>query len=197
MNKPGFVPVFILLVITAFAVLVTTIFYIKEKVRLNQRPSITTNHLSDIKKKEVSIPKLFPEVEWKENNNVSDINTIYISNNREQKRKQLKGDAWISSGKYSKEEILSLIENFQNYYTMNLPQRVWKQNYNYFGSDISPIFADGPIGSTWGYLKVEDNYLRMIALSYDDKSSLEPNCPCTLTLEVFVSEKTDLNKLLE
>lgn len=129
---------------------------------------------SDYPKEEsVTIPELFPEVSWqgpeivsKEDNQIF----IYIS-------KRAKGGGWefysepISlSGKrwtatLDKDNYSELFESFENYYIRELKNNGRGETLSIGNFEISAIIADGPTGSTWGYLISKDGSVQEIVLS--------------------------------
>lgn len=62
------------------------------------------------------------------------------------------------------------------------------------------LAADGPGSSTWGYKRSDDDRTQIIMFSYTTKPSnnnpnepLEFNCPCEITLTVFLSRPFETN----
>lgn len=154
----------------------------------------------------ITIPPLIQGLVWKEETDnllkgdymVSYNNFKYQEDpkNRKQEIVKLYGQLWIAN-------VYDQGEHFKNFEDL-LKKSGW--NFSVDLDDIKLSFdgpqADGPNGSLWGYIKVENNKLRLIGLSsnlieYTDVGNGGPvqvECPCTYELQVFESGEVDISQ---
>jgi hypothetical protein len=82
----------------------------------------------------------------------------------------------------------------------------WFEELNYNGYRITPLMADGPGSSDWGYVKLQNNKLNVLLFNRRvyyygpmiEHGDEEPtfNCPCTFESRVFLGEPIDVNSVL-
>jgi hypothetical protein len=133
-----------------------------------------------------------------------DFNYVQEPAKRKQKIVQLPGHLWTSSVKnLSDSQLNDMREKFQKYYENSLKMSGWDWEQSLDKNHISfqgPA-ADGALGSIWGYVKIQNEKLRLIGLGYQitdytDVSNggpIEIKCPCTLELKVFESDEASVN----
>lgn len=123
----------------------------------------------------VSIPELFPEVSWrgpeiidKEDNQIF----IYISKMKDggdwefySEPISLSGKRWTAE--LDKNDYLELLQSFESYYDIELEKRGWVKwdTLTLESYEITPLAADGPTGSSWGYLNVKNNSVQEVVLT--------------------------------
>lgn len=89
--------------------------------------------------------------------------------------------------------------NFFYEYSKALDSLGWKNSTTYHSREIQMLPADGPLGSTYGYIKIEKNYARIIILSIVSVSpqtlKTSGDCPCKQKYNIFVSDITPIANL--
>lgn len=121
-----------------------------------------------------------------------------------QKFIQPPGHLWIATIKnLSGSQLNDTREKFQKYYDDSLKVYGWdwQQDLDSKHISFSGPMADGALGGTWGYVRIQNKKLRLIGLSshitdYTDVSDggpIEIECPCTLELKVFESDEVNVN----
>lgn len=93
---------------------------------------------------------------------------------------------------------------FRDYLNSELTKRGWAADIQINGKVLQPLTADGPGGAIWGYVKRSNDKFQIIILqetssSYKKQSisSLEEDCPCSLSFFVFFSEVFNIDKFLK
>ena len=123
---------------------------------------------------------------------------------RHQKFTQLPGHLWVANVKnLSDSQLNNTREKFQKYYDNSLKNVGWdwQQDLDSKQISFSGPAADGALGSIWGYVKIQNEKLRLVGLGYQitdytDVSNggpIEIKCPCTLELKVFVSDEASVS----
>lgn len=88
---------------------------------------------------------------------------------------------------------------FFNEYSEALDSIGWKNSTVYNNHTIQMLPADGPIGSAYGYIKVEKNYARIIILSIISVSpqtlKISGDCPCKYKYNIFISDVMNVDSL--
>lgn len=159
--------------------------------------------------------ELFPEINWEliKENKIFDF-AVYYDNystatdsaNAIVGNKALVGQLWGSTvGNLNHDELGQLVKSFSEYYSSEeLESEGWQEFVNYEGIRLSALAADGPSGSVWGYLYIEDEELKVIIVSHEtegpwttsENTPATLNCPCTISFEVFVSEPYPLEDIV-
>lgn len=84
-------------------------------------------------------------------------------------------------------------------YSKALNSSGWKNNTIYNNREIQMLPADGPLGSTYGYIKIEKNYARIIILSMVSVSpqtlKTSGDCPCKYKYNIFISDILEVDSL--
>lgn len=154
------------------------------------------------------IPDLYSEVYW---NRIGSGRPVLIMDNnsttKEYIEKSLKGKHWQSvNAGLSEEEMSSLITNFFKYYESKLVTNAWgSDKVEYENFQLIPFAADSGAGSVHGYINLQEGKLQQINLSFNKNGPYKESesgvvvldCPCTLVLEVFVSEITPIQDILQ
>lgn len=169
----------------------------------------TTNQSS------VIAPPLFTDVRWQKvpfdpsktmdfKMAYNDFKYIQEPTKRNEKFIQLPGHLWMTTIKnLSDSQLNDTRVKFQKYYDGTLKDSGWdwQQDLDSMNISFSGPAADGPLGSIWGYVKIQNEKLRLIGLGYQitdytDVSNggpIEIKCPCTLELKVFESDEASVN----
>jgi len=165
---------------------------------------------------DIFVPILYPEVNWQEVSfdpsrtadfQVGFKNFKYVEDieSREIEFRQLPGRLWKSTNtNLSSEQRSSIIKNFREYYQNSLAISVWDWQVDSDDNNISFTgpSAGGPLGSISGYVRIQNEKSTLVGLSFHTKDHAyadvngprEIICPCTLELEVFVSDETQLSE---
>ncbi len=111
------------------------------------------------------------------------------------------GKEWTATKRnISKEEIYAINKDFESYYDREVLKFGWLRDTEINGFSLSPMVADGPIGSIWGYIKVQNRKIEAIIFSWLPVSisgmGSTGKCPCDITFRIFVSNPQDLTKVL-
>ncbi len=164
----------------------------------------------------IVVPPLFTGVKWQEvpfdssgrwDFQMKYDNFEYVKKQEEKKEKfiQLPGHLWIANVKnLSGLELNGIREKFITYYDNSLYRSGsgWDEKQNFSSKQISfyRLTADGPLSSVWSYLKIQNEKLRLVGMSYSAEpliSNESPTddiiCPCTLELNVFVSDEVSVS----
>ncbi len=118
-----------------------------------------------------NLPKFYPTVSWEQVplDQQSDFGKIAIwlqLGNIIFDSPELCGQEWSAQRDASTiEETNSFEDSFYQYYDTEFSKRGWKWRIDVKGFEITGAAADGPDGSTWGYLKAIENGLRAVVLS--------------------------------
>ena len=170
---------------------------------------------NEVKQNSVTIPTLFSGAKWQEvifdpsktmdfQMAYDDFKYIQEPAKRNQKFVQLPGHLWMATIKnLSDSQLNDTREKFQKYYDDSLKSTGWdwQQDLDSKHISFSGPSADGPLGSIWGYVKIQNEKLRLLGLGYQitdytDVSNggpIEIKCPCTLELKVFESDEVSVN----
>ncbi len=163
----------------------------------------------------IIVPALFSGIKWQEMpfdpSKIMDFQMAYDDfkyiqepAKRHQKIIQLPGHLWVATVKnLSDSQLNDTREKFQKYYDDSLKGTGWdwQQDFDSKHISFSGPSADGALGSIWGYVKIQNEKLRLIGLGYQIKDyidvsnggPIEIKCPCTLELKVFVSDESNVN----
>lgn len=125
-----------------------------------------------------------------------------------QKYFQPPGRLWIASIKnISNKQMNEITKNINyNRFHNDLKKSGWNWQQTINNNQIIFAEADGVTASIWGYLKIQNERLRIIGMAFeitdftDASSKNEPlviKCPCTLNLKVFVSDEVAIKKLIK
>lgn len=219
MNKfieKGYIEILILLSFILMIVFVGALFYLKKQNSLvdeydsarsfsiQNQPAIDQTENTSINPPiQNNIPELFPEVEWGESitltgyeNNYD--NSIFVTDTSN-------NDTFMQSyklpGKFWKFESQNDIDvriryRFIDYYSDELKRLGWKSSkLAISGFEISPLIADGPMGSSLGYLQLDEGKVRTIVISelyLQDENGIEK-----VELSVFLSEWVEVEDLIK
>lgn len=122
------------------------------------------------------------------------INDMYVRNGSSG-TPELNGEEWVVEiSNLDIDTTHKIIENFTDYYKNNLSDKFWKYKVEYPSKNmvVLPAAADGPDGSTWGYVQGDFDRVYVINLFYtifrQDASVPFNECPCRLMLRVFESD---------
>jgi hypothetical protein len=112
----------------------------------------------------------------------------------------MNGKEWIASkSNLSRDSMNNLLKDFGSYYDNKLSAMGWDAYYEDKKYNFSPLAADGPGGSMWGYVKVKDGRLSEVLLAtftpIEDFGGMA-TCPCDVGFRVFVSEAVPLEELI-
>ncbi len=152
-------------------------------------------------------PPFYPGLSWtvdekqKLGTDIKD-RVIYYSSKNTFGHFGMLGKEWVATKKnISKEEIYLLDHDFKSYYGVGLSKLGWLQDTKLNGFRLSPMVADGPTGSLWGYIKVENGIIKAIILESRLPVSISGigatgQCPCDITFRMFVSKPQVLNQVL-
>lgn len=90
-------------------------------------------------------------------------------------------------------------KTFFNEYSKAIDSLGWKNNTTHNNHNIQMLPADGPLGSTYGYIKIEKNYARIIILSMQSISpqtlKTSGDCPCKYKYNIFISDIFDTESI--
>lgn len=162
----------------------------------------------------IKVPTLYPGAIWKEEvNNPKDSGFfIYYDNfdyqsdvkNRQTNYIVPTGHLWTTTIN-NLNDVWAKRAEFEKYYSDQLGSSDWSWDKSLADRKIRVTgpSADSPISSVWGYIKTQNNKLKMIGFSYyiskftdtGGGGPVEVKCPCDLELKVFVSDDVDLNTL--
>lgn len=182
------------------------------ETKISQTPSVEQNTANQ---NTITFPTLFSGAKWQEmpfdSSKIMDFQMAYDDfkyvqepAKRKQKIIQLPGHLWIATIKnLSDSQLNDTREKFQKYYddTLKSSGWDWQQDLDSKHISFSGPSADGALGSIWGYVKIQNEKLRLIGLGYQitdytDVSNggpIEIKCPCTLELKVFESNEASVN----
>ncbi len=155
----------------------------------------------------LAVPMLFPRVTWTrfqpdESKLRKSLGkeSIYVSG-KKYGTSSIDGQEWEGSAKnLTREEINTILNDFRNYYASKLTAKGWATEVAYTGYKLSPLFADGPGGSIYGYITLKNGQLRAVILM--EETPIEnfgsiAKCPCSIGFRVFVSEIVPISGILE
>jgi len=165
-----------------------------------------------------NVPKLYDRVKWPNPVTISDemqdsFNEVYLisldENSKVFESVRVRGKLWIYDNKdISSTAFLSTREGFTNYYDTVLSTNDWTGEFNYNNFIIQGISADGVMGGFYGWLqRIGENqvitiivynegyFANMLPTSPTSRSSVI-ECPCSLKLQVFVSDPINLDDLI-
>lgn len=113
----------------------------------------------------------------------------------------MNGQEWIASEENLDRDLMNkLLVSFREHYDKELTNLGWSAHYEDEMYNFSPLAADEPGGSIWGYVKVKDGKLREVLLQKvtptEDFGDMA-TCPCKVTFRVFVSEAVPLEELIK
>lgn len=191
-------------------------FVIEKKIEelqiTSEAPSVNQNATNQ---SNITVPPLFTNVKWQEmpfdSSKTMDFQMAYDDfkyvqepAKRKQKIIQLPGHLWIATIKnLSDSQLNDTREKFQKYYddSLKVSGWDWQQDLDNKHISFSGPAADGALGSIWGYVKIQNEKLRLIGLGYQikdytdvsDGGPIEIKCPCTLELKVFESDEVNVN----
>ena len=197
---------FVLLgILTALAILFITGYFLmllqqNESSSATIIPTPTTNPESFFE-----APRLYPEFEWEEfiesefNKSLSE--SALYSQKGNWGSIRMNGEEWTASkDNLDRDSMEVLLTGFDEYYNSELTQRGWSNIYEDEQYNLVPLSADGPGGSIWGYIKVNDGKLRVILL--EKFTPIEgfggvATCPCDIGFRVFVSDVESIEELVK
>lgn len=166
-------------------------FYLGERPRdetnlnIGGTPAVNAPQKSKLE----DLPELYPGVTWQESELISkDSNEyfLYVSD----EPFSLNGQRWIS--RLSSEEFSEHKKIFENYYEDELTKRKWaSEDLTLKGHKVTPMVAEGPIGSSWGYLALDIKSIREVVLSYVSLGETQ-----NYELEIFVSDIYEIDDVL-
>lgn len=226
MNQKRFINTALVVLITIL-IGTTGYFFLKKKSavpteqtqltdKISSQQTVPTDKYDTINQSSIIVPPLFTDVRWQEvpfdssrswDFQMKYDNFEYVKNPAEKKEKfiQLPGHLWIANVKnLSSSELNKIRENFIKYYDDSLygSGSGWgeKQNFNSKQISFYRLTADGVLGSSWSYLKIQNEKLRLVGMSYSAQPIIEKEspmdditCPCTLELNVFVSDEISVS----
>ncbi len=201
-----------ILLISAIAIVAISALTVNFLIFKKTSP-VSTNNTD---KNSISIPQLFADVQWQETpltssesrdfpleyNNYSYVKELAQG---QSKSTQLAGRLWTADIKnLSDSQLSNISDKFNNYYSdESLKTSGWVRAQKLDDRQLSfqGVSADGVTGSAWGYIKIQNQKLKLLSLGYfitdfTDASNggpLEIKCPCTLELQVFASDEADVN----
>lgn len=148
---------------------------------------------------------LFPGVIWKVfDSNISakpslGVKGLYLQSD-EIKTVNLEGYEWTSEiDNLDKESMENLIKEFEDYYVGQTTKFGWKTKMNIGSYLFTPLSADGPTGSVYGYIGASNESLRVLLLEIirEAKRLKSPIvCPCSVSFRVFVSDTLTLAEVI-
>jgi hypothetical protein len=165
----------------------------------------------------ISVPELYSAVKWREVpfEAVRPAEfQIYYNNFKYSQRENNKdnstqphGRLWVSTNRHSSEsELYDMRKRFNAHYYDAFANSGWALEQDSESKQISfhGIVADGPLSNILGYVKIQDNKIRLIGLSYEisnfttisgEYEPIQIACPCDLNLKVFVSDEVNLDTI--
>jgi len=149
------------------------------------------------------IPPLYPQFNWSQPLPVVELQAL-LYDNRPSEPDQAKwfwatldlpGQEWTASEIVPCDgNVDPYLVDFPLYYQTQLRDtRGWNDNVEAGGLLLGAILADGPWGSTQGYLKVSGENIRVVAASWQNQS--KSSCPLQMVMKVFVSDVIPFNRL--
>src|SRR3989344_3315032 len=214
-KKPPFLTPRILIIFGIFLIVVLLVFtgmFIllpKTEKQKSQTP-ITSNSTpvitpTPVPEDALEAPELYPEFEWEEfieselNKSLSE--SALYSQKGNWGSIRMNGKEWTASkDNLDRDSMEVLLTGFDVYYNSELTQRGWSYIYEDEQYNLVPLSADGPGGSIWGYIKVNDGKLRVILLQkltpIEDFGGVA-TCPCSIGFRVFVSDIESIEELVK
>lgn len=190
----------------------------EKEIKVSQTPPVNKNIANP---STIIVPPLFPGAKWQEipldSSKTYDFEMVYDNfkyvqeqSKIKQKIIQLPGRLWVATVKnLSDSQLNDTIEKFQKYYdygndTLKSFGWDWQQNLDSKRISFSGPSADGALGSVWGYVKIQNDKLRLIGLNYQiidyidisNGGPIEYKCPCALELKVFESDEANVNNFI-
>ncbi len=151
----------------------------------------------------VSLPTLDPiplskDAKWN-SINLDDPSSIY---NQTHDKSLLYLDDENKSISVTGKEWLGILadKKYFDEYSEALNSHGWKNNTQYNNHVIQMLPADGPLGSTYGYIKIEKYYARIIILSVVSVApqtlKASADCPCKYKYNIFISDTVPIADLI-
>lgn len=139
---------------------------------------------------------LYPEGDWKEAKASLGASAIFVDGGDPL---SAEGEEWhLTISDLSDQGLKDL--DFREHYADLLSSEGWTERIELDGMKYMPIMADGPYSSVWGYLKLEGDAIKVIALAQETSGEQisgpdEPvlySEPYEVSLKVFVGEPVGL-----
>lgn len=184
-----------------FAALMALIFLQKKETKIASSSSVPTATPTPTIEDLLEPPELYPEVNWGEFVESEFNKSLGRSALYSRGPIRMNGMEWeASKDNLNRDSMNALLTGFDKYYDSELTKKGWSNNYQDKQYDLSPLAADGPGGSIWGYIKVNNGKARVILLEkitpVEDFGGVA-KCPCDVGLRVFVSDIEPLEELVK
>jgi len=208
MNRKLLILNIVLIVILIIEVSMITIAYTTQKAtnsKLKSKPNISMTSTSkppsptpSSSSNTLGAPQLPTSLNWNPVDQ-SDTNSIYNNNKgsfiyaSHAEDVDIKGSEWVSVQENESDSIKE--------YQSTLLKNGWSNYIRYNNRTIATVAADGPTGGVWGYLKVVDEKITVIAISLRtvSKNSTRTTypCPCNYEYRVFISTPVSISEALK
>lgn len=208
--RAGFFTSLVIILLVEIALITQTLFYPQKTRRAflptpiaNITPTSTQKFYANNTTPEL---QLYPQFVWTKTSKSdkkaisNTAGTLLYKNAGDPVNITFSGVEWSTVQKISNDKELGTVYTaFSKFYDTQLTSSGWKQKTEVASTPFESIATDGPTGSMWGYVKVENEKLQLVVLSeeiYSAKETDPPTCPCTVTYRVFITNPTPTANLI-